>query len=125
MIVIDYSDKHPIYEQIVERFRKLILSGALGSNERLPSVRAMAIELSINPNTIQRAYTELERRGYIYSVKGKGSFVCNDVNTIVSEKEKMLSHLEELLNSYKEIGIEENEIEKSVMKVYRKGNGDD
>lgn len=125
MIVIDYSDKHPIYEQIVERFRKLILSGALESNERLPSVRAMAIELSINPNTIQRAYTELERRGYIYSVKGKGSFVCNDADTIVSEKEKMLSHLEELLNSYKEIGIEENEIEKSVMKVYRKGNGDD
>ena len=75
MIVLDYQDRRPIYEQITERFRTLIYQGALPAGSRLPSVRQLAMELSINPNTIQRAYAELERNGFIYSVKGRGSFV--------------------------------------------------
>ena len=77
MIIIDYKDARPIYEQVVDKFQKLILTGALEPNTRMPSVRSLAVELSINPNTIQRAYTELERQGFIYSVKGKGSFVAD------------------------------------------------
>ena len=75
MIVIDYHDKRPIYEQIIERFRMLILNGALEPDTQIPSVRALAVELSINANTIQRAYSELERMGLIYSIKGRGNFV--------------------------------------------------
>ena len=74
MIVIDYKDTRPIYEQIVERFKTLILKGAMQSDEQMPSVRNLAMELSINPNTIQKAYAELERQGFIYTVKGRGSF---------------------------------------------------
>ena len=74
MIVLDYQDRRPIYEQIVEKFRHLILSGALPPGSRMPSVRQLAMDLSINPNTIQRAYSELESEGYAASVPGKGSF---------------------------------------------------
>lgn len=75
MILIDHKDRRPIYEQIIERFEQLILCGALGKDSPMPSVRSLAMELSLNPNTIQRAYQELERAGYIYTIKGKGSFV--------------------------------------------------
>lgn len=77
MIVLDYRDKRALYEQIVERFMELMFQGVLPQDTKLPSVRSLATELSINPNTIQRAYVELERMGYIYSVKGKGSFVAD------------------------------------------------
>jgi len=75
VILIDHKDRRPIYEQIIERFEQLILCGALENNAPMPSVRSLAMELSLNPNTIQRAYQELERAGYIYTIKGKGSFV--------------------------------------------------
>ena len=64
MIILDYRDTRPLYEQIVDKFQMLILSGALEPNSRMPSVRSLAVELSINPNTIQRAYSELERTGF-------------------------------------------------------------
>ena len=70
MILLDYKDRRPIYEQVVSKLEELMLLGVLKENEPLPSVRALAMELSINPNTIQRAYVELERQGYIYTVKG-------------------------------------------------------
>ena len=69
MLFLDYQDRRPIYEQIVEKFRLLILSGAMEPDSRMPSVRQLAMELSINPNTIQRAYMELEQQGLIYPVK--------------------------------------------------------
>ena len=74
MISLNYRDPRPIYEQLEEKLRRLILSGAIGEGERLPSVRELASQLAINPNTIQRAYRELEQNGFIYSVPGKGSF---------------------------------------------------
>lgn len=118
MIVLDYSDKRPIYEQIVERFRMLILNGVLEADEKLPSVRSLAIELSINPNTIQRAYGELERSGFIYSVKGRGNFVCANKETLEHEKEKMLDEFKEHVKEFREAGITLEEIEKCVRTVY-------
>jgi len=118
VIVIDYSDKRPIYEQIVERFRMLILNGVLEADEKLPSVRSLAVELSINPNTIQRAYGELERGGFIYSVKGRGNFVCADQEVLVQEKEKMLNEFMEHLKGYKEAGITFTELEMCAKSVY-------
>lgn len=76
MIAINYRDPRPIYEQIQAELRRLMLTGALPPGSRLPSVRELAGQLAINPNTIQRAYRELESEGYILSVAGKGSFVA-------------------------------------------------
>ena len=77
MILIDYKDRRPLYEQIVEKLSDLMVRGILEQDSQLPSVRSLATELSMNPNTIQRAYAELERQGYIYSIQGKGSFVAD------------------------------------------------
>ncbi len=76
MVHLDYRDARPIYIQIVEGFKEQISAGILEAGERLPSVRELAASLTINPNTIQRAYRELENGGWIASVPGKGSFVC-------------------------------------------------
>lgn len=69
MIVLDYQDRRPLYEQVEEKFRNLILKGVLEPGSRMPSVRQLAMELSINPNTIQRAYMQLEQEGLIYRLK--------------------------------------------------------
>ena len=71
MIVLDYQDRRPLYEQITEKLQMLIIKGVLKENEQMPSVRNLAMELSINPNTIQRAYGLLEQQGYIYPIKGR------------------------------------------------------
>ena len=71
MIILDYRDKRPIYEQVIEKLQNLIIRGALEPESKLPSVRNLALDLTVNPNTIQRAYTELEEMGYIYTVKGR------------------------------------------------------
>ena len=75
MLHLDYRDARPIYEQIKDGLRKLMVNGVLQEGEKLPSVRPLASSLAINPNTIQRAYEALESEGYVYSVPGKGSFV--------------------------------------------------
>lgn len=76
MVHLDYRDARPIYSQITDGIREQILAGVLRSGDRLPSVRELAQQLAINPNTIQRAYRELEMQGWIASVPGKGCFVC-------------------------------------------------
>lgn len=99
MIVLDYRDRRPLYEQVAERFQELMFKGVLPPDSQLPSVRSLATELSINPNTIQRAYGELERQGYIYSVKGKGSFVADSsrmkAGMLVEWKNRFVSSVEE------------------------------
>ena len=75
MISLDYRDSKSIYEQIVMGFRELIINGILKPDEQLPSVRELSISLTVNPNTVQKAYKQLETDGYIYSIKGKGNFV--------------------------------------------------
>jgi len=118
MILIDYNNKRPIYEQVVSGIKRLILNGVLEPDEKLPSVRSLAVELSINPNTIQRAYGELERDGYIYSVKGKGNFVSADGSVMEHEKDKMFEELEGQLRLCKESGITKKEIEVCVQAVF-------
>ena len=87
MITINYRDPRPIYEQIQSELRRLMLTGALPPGSRLPSVRELAGQLPINPNTIQRAYRELESDGYILSVAGKGSFVAQ-VDKLAEQQKK-------------------------------------
>ena len=80
MIRLDYRDARPIYEQVRDGLRRLVMSGVYGPNEKLPSVRDLAKDLAINPNTIQRAYRELEAEGCIYTVSGRGSFVSEAID---------------------------------------------
>ena len=76
MIRLDYRDSRPIYEQVRDGLRRLMVTGVMQPGEQLPSVRSLAMELAINPNTIQRAYAQLEQEGYVYSVSGRGTFVA-------------------------------------------------
>lgn len=119
MIILDYKDWRPIYEQVAEKLEELMLLGVLGENEPLPSVRSLAMELSINPNTIQRAYAELERQGYIYTVKGKGSFVAE--NSVMKEKRKkdLLIQVSEVIDEAIRLGISGEEIKNMVEIQYQ------
>lgn len=124
MIILDYKDRRPIYEQVAEKLEKLMLLGILGENEPLPSVRSLAMELSINPNTIQRAYGELERQGYIYTVKGKGSFVAE--NSVMKEKRKkdLLIQVSEVIDEAIRLGISGEEIKNMVEIQYQAAEGE-
>ena len=91
MVHLDYRDVRPIYSQIADGFRTQITAGILRSGDKLPSVRELAVELSINPNTIQRAYRQLEAEGWIATVPGKGCFVCGLKDYSESEKQELLA----------------------------------
>ena len=110
MIVLDLKDSRPLYEQIVERFQYLILCGVLPEDEKLPSVRNLAMELSINPNTIQKAYGELERNGFIYSVKGRGNFVAANNSLKEAKKEEIKAQILALVKEGESIGLTKDEI---------------
>ena len=120
MILIDYSDRRPIYEQVTEKIAELISRGALPPESQLPSVRSLAMDLSINPNTIQRAYQELERRGYIYSVPGKGSFVSGKADYFEEQSEKILSEQRELAERAARLGMDV-QLLKDVIDQYQGG----
>lgn len=111
MIKIDYRDARPIYEQIVDGVETLALRGALPAGSQLPSVRQLAMELSINPNTIQRAYTELERRGVIYAAKGRGNFISDDTAALCKRRlEEIGVQIHELADQARALGADEEQI---------------
>lgn len=111
MITIDYKDRRPIYEQLIERVEDMAALGILEPDSQLMSVRQLALELSINPNTIQRAYTELEHRGIIYSIKGRGSFISGDIEKLRKDrKQAILSELIKLFEKASSIGIKKDEL---------------
>ncbi len=89
MIQLNYRDAKPIYEQIKDGLKHLLVSKVIGTGEKLPSVRELAASLAINPNTIQRAYRELENEGYIYTVSGKGTFAAAQDDVLKIRKEEL------------------------------------
>jgi GntR family transcriptional regulator len=99
-----------MYEQIIERFRQMILCGALEPNSPMPSVRSLAMELSINPNTIQRAYQELERMGYIYTIKAKGSYVSETAAKEDNKRREILNDLQPIVEKAYMTGFKEDDI---------------
>ena len=122
MIVIDYQNRKPIYEQIVERFELLIVRGVLEPDAQIPSVRSLAMELSINPNTIQKAYAVLEQEGFIYAVKGKGNFVSGDKKMLVERrKTTFFLDLHHLLKEGMDMGITRDECVSEVNPIYEEG----
>jgi len=118
MIILDYKDRRPLYEQIVDKFSDMILKGILKPDEKLPSVRNLAMELSINPNTIQRAYMELERKGFVYSVKGRGNFVSDSDYLKEERKQEIKENLVKQLKEACNHGIGREEVEKLIAHVY-------
>ncbi|SFS03585.1 GntR family transcriptional regulator [Anaeromicropila populeti] len=125
MIYIDYKNRSPIYEQVIAEFENLIVKGVLQPDEKLPSVRSLAMELSINPNTIQRAYHELERNGYIYTVKGKGNFVAAKENFIQTKHEELWNSLRGLIKDAKGAGISKEEIRQRIELFLREDGSND
>lgn len=110
MISINLRDPRPIYEQVRDNFRMLMLSGVLPPDYKMPSVRELAASLAINPNTIQRAYRELESEGYICSVPGKGSFVCDMGEAAAARKKELLGKLAELAKELRMLNVGDEEI---------------
>lgn len=105
LIDIDFRDKRPLYEQVSDRLEELMLAGVIAQNEALPSVRALAVELSINPNTVQKAYGVLEQKGLIYSVSGRGSFAGGLEQLLPKKQEELLLEQDSLANRAEAIGL--------------------
>ena len=110
MVTINYKDGRPFYEQVKEDLRRLIVSGALRAGDKLPSVRELAGQLAINPNTIQRAYRELEAEGYIVSVPGKGSFAAARERADDPRRTELLARLRETVRELTWLGMTLREI---------------
>ena len=110
MLHLDYRDARPIYEQVKDGLRKLVVTGAIREGEKLPSVRALAGSLAINPNTIQKAYEALEAEGYVYSVPGKGSFAAPHTGVDTRRREQLLEQLDGLVKELGYLGMSAQDI---------------
>ena len=114
MININFRDSRPIYEQVKTTLRKLIVSGAMSPDEKLPSVRELASQLVINPNTIQRAYRELEQQGYIISIPGKGSYANLSAQVDEGRKKELLTATDEIVAELLYLGVTPDELDRRI-----------
>ncbi len=121
MSFINYQDPRPVYEQIVDYYEKLIVKGILAKDSQMPSVRQTAAELSINPNTIQKAYGLLEKNGFIYSVKGKGSFVSDNAALVKNKRAEWLADMKKRFKEGKEIGVDREDLDKLIGEIFDGG----
>lgn len=110
MIHLDYRDSRPIYEQVKDGLRRLMVTGVLAAGDKLPSVRALAAQLAINPNTIQRAYGELETEGYVVSVTGKGSFVADGGGQHAARRAELTQKMTPIMEELKSLGMTREEL---------------
>lgn len=120
MLHLDYRDARPIYEQVKDGLRRLMVAGIMQEGEKLPSVRAMASSLAINPNTIQKAYEALEADGYVYSIPGKGSFVAPHTEVDEQRKQQLLSQFDAAAMELLYLGVTTEEL---VVRINSKGRG--
>lgn len=124
MFQIDSFSRVPVYEQLINQVEDFVLKDILSADAQIPSVRNLSAALAINPNTIQKAYSELDRAGIIYSVPGKGCFITRDAKSILSEKKKEgLSSLRTLLSELKLAGVTRNIILDTVDTIYTENKG--
>jgi len=114
MLHLDYRDARPIYEQVRDGLRKLMVTGVMQEGEKLPSVRALAATLAINPNTIQKAYEALEAEGYVYSVAGKGSFVAPQTGVDVHHKQQLLEQWQAATRELLYLGVDPDELRRLI-----------
>lgn len=125
MFQLDYGDPRPLFEQIKDQIKTMIIRGVLPANQQLPSVREMASNLTLNPNTIQKAYRDLEAEGYIYSVRGKGNFAAALSQQLKTEQQTQLKkQLGEVLTAMHHLGISQEEALEWVKAAYETKGGD-
>jgi len=119
MIHLDYRDVRPIYAQVTDGFKEQISAGVLCPGDRLPSVRELAGQLAINPNTIQRSYRQLEMEGWIVTVPGKGCFVCSDERAAEEEKKRLLSAFDQAADALLAFGVSRDTL---IARIQKGGN---
>jgi GntR family transcriptional regulator len=124
MFQLDFKDRRPIYEQIKEKLKFLIIGGAMKEGEKIPSVRELAVSMAINPNTIQKAYKELESEGYIYSVTAKGYFVTPRESTDVGKNSELLAKFSDTVRELMYLGKTKNELSDIINSIYKGGTND-
>ena len=117
MIQLNYRDTRPFYQQIKDNVRQLVVSGALKKDEKLPSVRDMAASLAINPNTIQRAYRELESEGYIYTLSGKGTFVAEVDHSNQFRQQELLPQFDKIVSELLYLSMPVNELTNRILSL--------
>ncbi|MEG0963191.1 MAG: GntR family transcriptional regulator [Lachnospiraceae bacterium] len=117
MIQLNYRDSRPIYQQIKVGLRKLMVTHAIEANEKLPSVRELAAKLAINPNTIQRAYRELEGEGYLYTISGKGTFAAEQEWQDRGRKEELIVQFDEVVAELLYLSIDYKDLIQRVHKI--------
>lgn len=117
MIQLNYRDTRPFYQQIKDNVRQLVVSGALKKDEKLPSVREMAASLAINPNTIQRAYRELENEGYIYTLSGKGTFVAEVDHTNQLRQQELLPQFDKIVSELIYLSMPVNDLTNRILSL--------
>lgn len=125
MIQLNYRDPRPIYEQVKDGIRKLAYSGVVGPDEKLPSVRELAMKLAINPNTISRAYKELEQEGFLYTVAGKGTFINQEYDLNDSRKEELWQQFEKAAKGLIELSVTSQEFEERIKSLVGVKEGTD
>ncbi len=118
MIVLDLRDKRPIYEQVVEKLSQLIVCGVLEPDSKLPSVRSLAIDLSVNPNTIQRAYAQLEQDGYLYTITGRGNFVADSSSWKKGRMTVVENDLRQALKEARQTGMSRESVDRIVTEIW-------
>ena len=117
MIQLNYRDTRPFYQQIKDNVRQLVVSGALKKDEKLPSVRDMAASLAINPNTIQRAYRELESEGYIYTLSGKGTFVAEVDHSNQFRQQELLPQFDKIVSELHYLSMPVNDLTNRILSL--------
>lgn len=119
MIKLNYKSDKPLHEQITDAILELVMLGVLKEDEKLPSVRDLSVELTVNPNTVQRAYKELEATGVIYSIRGKGNFILGEPEASKKTIDNLILALEKNLRELAFFGTSKAEIEAIVEKIYK------
>lgn len=125
MIQLNYRDSKPIYEQIKDGLRRLVVTGAVKKDEKLPSVRELATSLSINPNTIQKAYRELEQEGYIYTIAGKGSYAAERGFVASVRSDELMKEFDEIVKELLYLCEDKDVLIKRIEELAKGGSKDD
>ena len=122
MFQLDFKDRRPLFEQIKEKMKLLIINGVLKANEKIPSVRELAQSLTLNPNTIQKSYKDLETEGFIYSIRGKGSFVTPLDNTVNQSRcNELISELEKIAAELMYLNVQKDQLIACIDTIFQKG----
>lgn len=123
MIHPDYKSGKSLHEQIEEEFKRLIISGVMKPEEQLPSVRELSVSLTVNPNTVQRAYKQLEQDGFIYSIKGKGNFVAEVPRADEKRMDELMEDAEKAVRELAFLGADKEELKRLIDRIYTEQEG--